>query len=124
MTGWTPDVSQREIIIVGLVQGVGLGFLFVPLTTVALATLPPEQRTEGSGINNLSRNIGSSVGISVVNALLTHNTQVNHAEIATHVSAVNRAFEQPTIAQFLDPVTAAGRAVWRQVLPRYRLCRA
>ena len=47
MTGWTPDVSQREIIIVGLVQGVGLGFLFVPLTTVALATLPPEQRPRG-----------------------------------------------------------------------------
>jgi DHA2 family multidrug resistance protein len=75
MTGWTPDVSQREIVIVGLVQGVGLGFLFVPLTTVALATLPPEQRTEGSGLFNLSRNIGSSVGISVVNALLTSNTR-------------------------------------------------
>ena len=80
-TGWTPDISQTEIVIVGLVQGVGLGFLFVPLTTVSLATLPPEQRTEGSGVFNLSRNIGSSVGISVVNALLTRNTQINHAEI-------------------------------------------
>src|SRR5207302_8387642 len=60
----------------------------------------------------------SSVGISVVNALLTHNTQVNHAEIATHVSAVNRAFEQPTIAQFLDPVTAAGRAALDAMITR------
>jgi DHA2 family multidrug resistance protein len=59
---------------------------------------------------NLSRNIGSSVGISVVNALLTRNTQVNHAEIVAHVSAVNRAFEQPTVAQFWNPLTAAGRA--------------
>jgi DHA2 family multidrug resistance protein len=109
-TGWTPDISQTEIVIVGLVQGVGLGFLFVPLTTVSLATLPPEQRTEGSGVFNLSRNIGSSVGISVVNALLTRNTQVNHAEIVAHVSAVNRAFEQPTVAQFWNPLTAAGRA--------------
>jgi DHA2 family multidrug resistance protein len=109
-TGWTPDISQTEIVIVGLVQGVGLGFLFVPLTAVALATLPTEQRTEGSGLFNLSRNIGSSVGISVVNALLTRNTQINHAEIAAHINAVNRAFEQPTVAQFLDPVTAAGRA--------------
>ena len=49
-TGWTPDISQTEIVIVGLVQGVGLGFLFVPLTTANLATLPPEQRTEGSGV--------------------------------------------------------------------------
>jgi DHA2 family multidrug resistance protein len=117
-TGWTPDISQTEIVIVGLVQGVGLGFLFVPLTTVALATLPPEQRTEGSGLFNLSRNVGSSVGISVVNALLTRNTQINHAEIAVHLSAVNRAFEQPTIAQFLDPVTAAGRAALDALVTR------
>jgi DHA2 family multidrug resistance protein len=110
MTGWTPDVSQEEMIGVGLLQGAGFGFLFVPLSTVTLSTLSSQQRTEGAGLFNLARTIGSSVGISVVNALLTSNTQVNHAEIAAHVSAVNRAFEQPTIAQFLNPVTAAGRA--------------
>jgi len=110
MTGWTPAVSQSEIITVGLVQGAGLGFLFVPLSSVTLATLPAEQRTEGAGLYNLSRNIGSSVGISVVNALLISNTQANHAEIATHVSAVNRIFENPTIAQFWNPMTAMGRA--------------
>jgi MFS transporter, DHA2 family, multidrug resistance protein len=110
MTGWTPDVSQTTIIVVGLIQGAGLGFLFVPLSAVTFSTLPGEQRTEATGIYNLSRNIGSSVGISVVNALLTSNTQVNHAEIATHVSAVNRAFEIPSIAQFWDPISAGGRA--------------
>ena len=82
MTGWTPDVSQTTIIVVGVVQGVGLGFLFVPLSVVTLSTLPPERRAEGAGIYSLSRNIGSSVGISVVNSLLTRNTQVNHAAIA------------------------------------------
>jgi DHA2 family multidrug resistance protein len=110
MTGWTPDVSQSTIIGVGVLQGVGLGFLFVPLSTVALATLSPEQRTEGAGLYSLSRNIGSSVGISVVNALLTRNTQINHAEIAQHVTAVNRAFENPAVTQFWNPLTAAGRA--------------
>jgi len=110
MTGWTPDVSQIEIIVVGLVQGAGLGFLFVPLSAVTLSTLPPERRTEGAGLYNLARNIGSSVGISVVNALLISNTQLNHAEIGAHVNAVNRAFEQPTVAQFLNPATASGRA--------------
>ena len=110
MTSWTPAVSQGEIIAVGLVQGAGLGFLFPPLSAVALATLPPERRTEGAGIYNLSRNIGSSVGISIVNALLTTNTQVNHADISTHVTAVNRAFHNPAIARFLSPVTGAGRA--------------
>jgi DHA2 family multidrug resistance protein len=45
-----------------------------------------------------------------VNALLTTNTQVNHAEIAQHVTAVNRTFAEPSIAQFWNPLTAAGRA--------------
>jgi MFS transporter, DHA2 family, multidrug resistance protein len=94
MTGWTPDVSQMTIMGNGLVQGAGLGFLFVPLSAVTLGTLPPEQRTEGAGLYNLSRNIGSSVGISVVTSLLTQNTQANHAEIVRHVTAVNRAFEK------------------------------
>jgi MFS transporter, DHA2 family, multidrug resistance protein len=110
MTGWTPDVSQSTIVWVGVVQGIGLGFLFVPLSAVTLATLSSEQRTAGAGFYNLSRNIGSSVGISVVNALLTRNTQVNHAEIAEHVTAVNRAFESPAVTQFWNPLTAAGRA--------------
>jgi DHA2 family multidrug resistance protein len=110
MTGWTPDVSQSTIVGVGLIQGIGLGFLFVPLSTVTLATLSPEQRTEGAGLYSLSRNIGSSIGISVVNALLIRNTQANHADIAQHVTAVNRAFETPAVAQFWNPLTEAGRA--------------
>jgi DHA2 family multidrug resistance protein len=116
MTGWTPDVSQSSIIEVGIVQGVGLGFLFVPLSAATLSTLPDEQRTEGAGFYNLSRNIGSSVGISVVNALLTRNTQVNHASIASQVTAVNRGFDNPSIAHFWDPLTAAGRAALDSVI--------
>src|ERR1700737_3881915 len=118
MTGWTPDVSQGTIIINGLIQGAGLGFLFVPLSTVTLSTLAPEQRTEGAGLYNLSRNIGSSVGISVVTSLLTQNTQANHAEIAAHVTAVNRVLENPTIAQFWNPVTDAGRAALDAMITR------
>ena len=118
MTSWTPDVSQTTIIVNGVVQGAGLGFLFVPLSTVTLGTLPPEQRTEGAGLYNLSRNIGSSVGISVVNALLIRNTQVNHADIAHHVTAVNRVFESPSIAQFWNPFTDAGRAALDAMITR------
>jgi MFS transporter, DHA2 family, multidrug resistance protein len=118
MTGWTPDVSQTTIIVNGVVQGAGLGFLFVPLSTVTLGTLPPEQRTEGAGLYNLSRNIGSSVGISLVTSLLTENTQANHADIAQHVSAVNRVFESPTIAQFWNPFTDAGRAALDAMITR------
>jgi DHA2 family multidrug resistance protein len=110
MTGWTPDVSQKTIVVVGIIQGIGLGFLFVPLSVITLSTLAPECRAEGAGLYSLSRNIGSSIGISVVNSLLTRNTQVNHAEIARNVTSVNRAFEDFTITQFWDPISAAGRA--------------
>jgi DHA2 family multidrug resistance protein len=54
--------------------------------------------------------MGSSVGISVVNSLLVQNTQINHADIAQHVTAVNRLFDDPGIGQFWNPMTAAGRA--------------
>src|SRR5260370_35558081 len=87
-------------------------------TTVTLGTLRPEQRTEGAGLYNLSRNIGSSVGISVVTSLLTQNTQANHADIVAHVTAVNRVFESPTIAQFWNPLTDAGRPALEAMITR------
>src|ERR1700720_985605 len=118
MTGWTPDVSQMTIIVVGVIQGIGLGFIFVPLSVVTLSTLSSELRAEGAGLYSLSRNIGSSVGISVVNSLLTRNTQINHAEIARHVTSVNRMFEDPMIARFWNPLTAAGRAALDAVVTR------
>ena len=110
MTGWTPDVSQWTIVSVGFVQGAGLGFLFVPLTTVAFSTLPAAMRGEGTGLYNLSRNIGSSVGISVVTALITENTQINHANIAAYVTPFNHGFAMPAVMHALNPLTAAGRA--------------
>jgi DHA2 family multidrug resistance protein len=116
MTSWTPDIAPQTIIVTGIVQGIGLGFLFVPLSAATLSTLSPAARAEGAGFYNLSRNIGSSVGISVVNALLTRNTQVNHADIATHVTAVNRGFENPAVNQFWNPLTAAGRAALDAVI--------
>jgi len=118
MIGWTPDVGQTTIILVGIVQGVGLGFLFVPLSVATLSTLTAELRAEGAGLYSLSRNIGSSVGISVVNSVLTRGTQVNHADISSYVTAVNRGFETPGIARFWNPLTAAGRAALDAVVTR------
>ena len=116
MSGWTPDISQGSIVGVTMVQGFGLGFLFVPLSAATLSTLPLAERTEGAGLYSLFRNIGSSIGISVVNGLLIRNVQVNHANIAQNVTAVNRAFEQPAIAHFWNPFTAAGRAALDAVI--------
>jgi MFS transporter, DHA2 family, multidrug resistance protein len=118
MTGWTPDVSRGAVIGVGVVQGVGLSFLSVPVNSVTLSSLSSEARAEGAGFTTLMRNLGSSIGIAVVNALLTRNTQVNHAAIALHVTAVNRGFDDPMITRLWNPGTAAGRAALDAVITR------
>jgi DHA2 family multidrug resistance protein len=110
MSGWNQNVSEWTVGFNGVIQGAGMGFLFVPLSVMALATLTPEQRTEGAGFFNLFRNIGQSMGTSMVSALLVSNTQVNNAEITSYVTGVNRLFENPTIAHLWSPFTAAGRA--------------
>jgi DHA2 family multidrug resistance protein len=110
MTGWTPDVSMQTVIWVGFIQGTSLGMLFVPLTTVAFATLPASLRAEGTGLYSLSRNVGSSVGISIVTVLLTQNIQANHEQIGAYITPFNRAFDAGSIKSYLDPMAASGRA--------------
>jgi MFS transporter, DHA2 family, multidrug resistance protein len=118
MTGWTPDVSRQDVIVVGVVQGIGLGFLFVPLSTVTLSTLTPERRAEGAGIYSLSRNIGSSAGISAVSALLTENTQTNHAELVRYVTPFNRGFAAPEVHSMWNMTLAKGQSAIDAVVNR------
>jgi len=86
MMHFSLDVPEHLIVTTGVVQGLGLGLVFVPISTVAYSTLPMSQRTEAAGIFSLMRNIGSSVGISIVMTLLSRNTQINHAEIASRLT--------------------------------------
>lgn len=117
MTAWTPDISIATVVINGLIQGVGLGFLMVPISTTTLATLPAEFRTEGAGLFSLSRNIGASIGISVMTALLARNIQINHAEIVQHVTVGNRLIASNPLGVF-SPFTAAGRAALNGLVTR------
>src|SRR3954452_7928007 len=110
MTGFTPDVSQWSLIRTGVMQGMGLGFMFVPLSTITFATLTPEFRTQGTALYSLFRNIGSSIGISFVTFLLVRNTQIVHASLAEHVTPFNDALKQPAVAQIWNLATTAGRA--------------
>lgn len=118
MTGFTPDVSQWTLIRTGVLQGLGLGFMFVPLSTITFATLSPEFRTQGTALFSLMRNIGSSIGISLVTFLLTRNTQIMHSELAQHVTPFNEALRQPGVAQIWDLATVAGRAALNAEITR------
>jgi MFS transporter, DHA2 family, multidrug resistance protein len=86
MTGFALDQPSRPVIVSGIVQGLGLGLIFVPLQSLAFQTLAPQLRTTGAALLNLSRNIGGSVGISVVSSQLVRMTQVSHADIASGVT--------------------------------------
>ncbi|MDF3072380.1 MAG: emrB [Alphaproteobacteria bacterium] len=82
MTTFTLDVSLRRLLVNGFIQGFGLGLLFVPLTTVTFSTLQAALRPEGTGIYALLRNLGSSIGISMVVAVLTHQTDAGVIELS------------------------------------------
>jgi DHA2 family multidrug resistance protein len=86
MVHWGTDVPAWLLVEAGVIQGLGLGLVFVPISTIAYSTLPMAARTEAAGIFSLMRNIGSSVGISIVMTLLARGTQINHAEIAARVT--------------------------------------
>ena len=111
MTGFSLDVTQRIIVITSVVQGVGLGLLFVPISTVAFATLPNQLRTGATAITTLTRNIGSSIGISMVIANLTSKTTEMHARLTEQVTPFNGALQMPDVAQNLNMHTDAGRAL-------------
>jgi DHA2 family multidrug resistance protein len=93
MSGWTPDVSAWSMSVTTIVQGCGLGLVFVPLQVIAFATLEPELRTEGTALFSLMRNVGGAIGISVTSFLLAQNTQIIHARIAEHVTPFNRMLQ-------------------------------
>ena len=90
MTQFSPQMDDWLIIWSGIVQGLGLGLVFVPLSTVTFATLDPRYRTDATALFSLVRNIGSSIGISIVTVLLTRNTQINHAELAAPLTPFNQ----------------------------------
>ena len=104
MTGFAIDQPSRPVIVSGVVQGLGLGLIFVPLQSLAFETLAPKMRTTAAALLNLSRNIGGSVGISVVSAQLVRMTQVAHADLATQITQQTIPTASPEMLQTIGPV--------------------
>lgn len=94
MTRFNLDVSGWDIVRTGITQGLGLGFIFVPLSTITFATLAPHFRNEGTALFSLMRNLGSSIGISVVMTYLSQHIQTNHAALADYITPFNLALRQ------------------------------
>ncbi|MFI4941337.1 MAG: DHA2 family efflux MFS transporter permease subunit [Burkholderiales bacterium] len=108
MTSYTLVLSQSNVIWPGVIQGFGLGLVFVPLSAATFATLSPEMRSQGTAMYSLIRNIGSSIGISLVQTLLVRNTQVAHASLAEQVNLGSQGFFDPAIAAFYNLGNSVG----------------
>jgi DHA2 family multidrug resistance protein len=106
MTHITLQMDSGLVVTSGFIQGLGIGFTFVPLSAAAFATLAPRLRNEGTPIFSLLRNIGGSVGISVVQALLTRGMAQSHANLATFIAPGNPALAQLPQAMGADPGAA------------------
>ncbi|PZP28534.1 MAG: EmrB/QacA family drug resistance transporter [Roseateles depolymerans] len=118
MSGYTLVLSQADIVWPGVVQGIGLGLVFVPLSTATFATLAPEMRADGTAIYSLVRNIGSSVGIAMVQALLSRNTQVAHASLGEHLTLANPALQDPAVAAGFSLADPSGAVALNAELTR------
>lgn len=84
-----PQISEWHIIRSAFVQGIGIGMVFVQLNAICFATLPEKLHVEGATMFNLTRAIGSAIGISIVMRKLAQDTQLNHAELSEHVTPYN-----------------------------------
>ena len=105
------NLRRTAITILGMVQGLGLGLVFVPLSTVAFITLPGHLRTSGTAMLTLVRNIGSAIGISVVNAMLISKTTMFHSQIVESLTPFNDALKMPDVASHLDVTSQTGLAM-------------
>ena len=94
MTYFNTDISGWDIVRNGMLQGFGLGFVFVPLSTITFSTLAPHYRNEGTALFSLMRNIGSSIGISVVITNLAQNIQSNHAAFSEYINPFSLPLRQ------------------------------
>ncbi len=85
MTSFTVDVSKQSLVIAGIAQGFGLGFLFVPLSTIALSTLSDTVRPQASALFSLIRSIGGAIGISILSFSISYNAKLNHAILTEYI---------------------------------------
>lgn len=115
-TGIDLYIAQSNIIIPMFISGIAMGFVFVPLTTMTMSTLPQEQIGNASGIYNLMRNTGGSIGIAIMTTMLARNSQFHQAVLSAHTTQYDPAFQgtferlRDMFAATMDAVSASQQA--------------
>jgi DHA2 family multidrug resistance protein len=105
----TPNIDFTTLVIMRSAQTAALAFLFVPISTIAYATLPRELNGDATALFTMFRNVGGSIGISVSTAMITERTQIHQSYLARWASPFHQPFNE-LIARSERTLTAMGRA--------------
>ena len=94
MTGWTLDTDFHTAMMFRIYQSIGLGFLFVPIQTLCYVGVPQEKNNNVSGMTNLARNLGGSIGISAISVIVSRRAQYHQSVLSAHTSQYDAPFQQ------------------------------
>ncbi len=118
MSSWTPEIDTWTLSITTLIQGMGMGMIFVPSNLYAFSTLPQSFRTDGASAMNLLRNIGSAAGVSITTAVLGAAAQITYAQSSGHANPFNRALGVNAPAMMMNPELPFGLATFHGMVLR------
>lgn len=99
MTHFSADIAAHDLILPSMLQGMGMGLIFVPVSTVAFSTLPKETAAEAAGIYSLIRSMSSALGISVLATYFSRGAQQNWSSLRGDINPFN-----PAVGQYLSPL--------------------
>jgi len=94
MTNWTLDIDFKTAMMFRVYQAIGMGFLFVPIQTLCYVGIPQEKNNNVSGMTNLARNLGGSLGISAISVIVSRRAQYHQTVLASHTSQYDSTFQQ------------------------------
>jgi DHA2 family multidrug resistance protein len=118
MTGWSLQMGAGPILFAGFAQGFGLGCTFVPLNLLALSGMPVHLLTQATALRSLMRLLGGSIGIAILEAQLTRNTQIVHSQIVEWLRPNNPLTRAPFMPAPFDMTTVRGIALLNQEVTR------
>jgi len=108
LSTFTTDVGIWDFVVAAFFNGIGIGAIWVPLTTVSFWTLPTQYRTEASTLTSLFRNYGSGIGVSVVISVLTRSQSTAHAHLAERVTPYAESMQEPWLPTQWDIFSSDG----------------
>ncbi|RON44197.1 MFS transporter [Pseudomonas frederiksbergensis] len=120
MLGYSPLMDWSPVAVAGAVQGIGIGILMPALTKVAFSTLDPALRPEGTGLFNLSRVYGSTLGVAIVQLFFFNNTQAMHLALASNITPYRAAMPSlQALAGLNEMIT--GQAAFIAVIDQFKI---